>query len=152
EIHFDSADIGEARLGHIVENRVVQRVLIEGLSGADNVQLYCPVGLERITVDDGAVRVGLSDGGELTAPLVVGADGADSRVRSLGGIEVRGWDYDQRGVVATVTTELPHRCTAWQRFLPEGPLAFLPLRDGRSSIVWSTSPGHADALLAAEDA
>ena len=94
-------------------------------------------------------KLELSDGSTLKARLVVGADGAQSTVRSAARIGTWGWDYDQRGVVATVTTAEPHS-TAWQRFLPEGPLAILPLWDNISSVVWSTTPQHAEALCAKE--
>jgi 2-polyprenylphenol 6-hydroxylase len=88
----------------------------------------------------------LTDGRRITARLVVGADGAASLSRKLAGIETMGWDYDQRAFVTHVRTEHPHAQTAWQRFLPEGPIAFLPLADGRSSIVWTTTPSHAEQL------
>jgi 2-polyprenylphenol 6-hydroxylase len=149
EIHFDCADIGEPRLGHIVENRVIQRVLFERLRSLANVRMFCPAALESLAVGAGA-EARLADGTVIRARLVVAADGANSRTRTLAGIRVRGWSYDQKAVVATVATESSHQATAWQRFLPDGPLAFLPLRDGRSSIVWSTRPEHAEHLLAAE--
>jgi 2-octaprenylphenol hydroxylase len=94
--------------------------------------------------------VTLEDGREIQARLLVAADGANSRVRGLAGIPVRGWGYDQNAVVATVRPERPNRDTAWQRFMPSGPLAFLPINDGRCSIVWSTSPEQAQQLLALE--
>lgn len=147
EIHFSCADIGEPRLGHIVENRVIQRVLFETLQQEPQVRICCPAIVERIETTPGAVTVVLADGTRLDAALVVGADGANSRTRTLAGIGVTGRSYDQKAVVTTVATELPHQATAWQRFVPDGPLAFLPLRDGRCSIVWSTRPGHADALV-----
>ena len=84
----------------------------------------------------------------LRASLVVGADGARSRVRELAGVDVTQGDYRQEAVVAEVHTAVPHRETAWQRFLPTGPLAFLPLANGASSIVWSTTPEHAAELCA----
>ena len=87
----------------------------------------------------------------LRASLVVGADGARSRVRDLSGIEVTEGDYHQEAVVAEVRTAAPHRETAWQRFLPAGPLAFLPLANGASSIVWSTTPEHATRLRALDE-
>jgi ubiquinone biosynthesis monooxygenase Coq6 len=90
-------------------------------------------------------RLELTDGTRLKARLVVGADGAASGVRAAARIGTWGWDYDQRGVVATVRTAAPH-ATAWQRFLPEGPLAVLPLWGDLSSVVWSTTPAHAEAL------
>lgn len=152
EIHFDCADIGERRLGHIVENRVIQRVLFERLQSLANVRIFCPAALDRLASNGAGIGVVLSDGTSIRARLVVAADGAASKARALAGIEVRGWSYDQKAVVATVATERSHQATAWQRFLPDGPLAFLPLRDGLSSIVWSTRPEHAERLLAADPA
>jgi 2-octaprenylphenol hydroxylase len=149
EIHFDCADIGEPRIGHIVENRVIVRALIEGLKELPNVTLVCPAMISALHAEGNAVHVELADGMRWAARLAVGADGINSLTRRLAGITVYGWAYPQRAVVATVRTERPHLSTAWQRFLSDGPLAFLPLRDGRCSIVWSTSPSHADGLLAA---
>jgi 2-octaprenylphenol hydroxylase len=146
-IHFDSADIGEATLGYIAENRAVQHALEARLAEIDSVHWYRPERLEALDVEVDGVVARLS-GGRLRAPLVVGADGADSRVRSLAGIGVERSDYGQRAVVAGVRTARSHDETAWQRFLPSGPLAFLPLPPpDLSSIVWSTDPGHAAHLL-----
>jgi 2-octaprenylphenol hydroxylase len=89
----------------------------------------------------------LEDQDPIEARLVVGTDGASSRVRELAGITAIGWSYEQRGLVCNVSTEKQHRRTAWQRFLPTGPLAFLPLADGRCSIVWSADVAEADALM-----
>jgi 2-octaprenylphenol hydroxylase len=147
-VHFDCADVGEPRLGHIVENRVIQRALMERIRGLAGVRLVCPAEVAALHCEEQAAVVELSDGTRLAAGLVVAADGANSRTRGLAGIGVRGWSYDQKAVVATVRTERPHEDTAWQRFLPDGVLAFLPLRDGRCSIVWSTAPAHADELAA----
>jgi len=156
EIHFDSADIGEHTLGYIVENCVIQAALLDRLRSFSNITLLCPASVASMVITADGVQVGLSQAGlnqvsSLTAKLIVGADGAHSKVRQLAGIATRGWSYAQKGVVATVKTELPHRDTAWQRFLPSGPLAFLPLHDGRCSIVWSTSPEHADTLVAMDE-
>jgi 2-octaprenylphenol hydroxylase len=97
--------------------------------------------------DDAAARLTLADGRELGARVVVGADGARSWVREQAGITTTGWPYDQHAVTATVHTAKPHDRTAWQRFLPSGPLAFLPLPEANaSSIVWSTTPQEAEAL------
>ncbi len=156
EIHFDSAEIGEHTLGYIVENRVIQAALLDRLRAFSNITLLCPASVASVNITADAVRVGLvptdvNRGRQLIAKLVIGADGAHSKVRQLAGITTRGWSYIQKGVVATVKTALPHLDTAWQRFLPCGPLAFLPLHDGCCSIVWSTTPEHADALVAMDE-
>jgi len=149
-IHFDSADIGEPTLGHIVENRVTVAALEARLAGLEGVTWRRPARIVGMARGDGETRLELDDGG-LTAELVVGADGVRSRVRELAGIAVAGADYGQQALVATVRTEKPHRETAWQRFLPGGPLAFLPLLDGYSSIVWSAPPGQVQTLLSQDD-
>lgn len=152
QIHFDSAVLGEPLLGWIIENRIVQSALLERSREFANVDLYCPAALGLATVGEDNVHLQMQDGRELRTRLLVGADGADSRVRHWAGVSVLGWSYEQKAVVATVSTELPHQETAWQRFLLSGPLAFLPLHDGRSSIVWSTTPAQAEQLLSLDEA
>lgn len=152
QIHFDSAAIGEPLLGWIIENRVIQFALLERLRQLPTVDLLCPAVLDTAhRSDDGRWQVQLNDGRELTTRLLVGADGAQSKVRQLAGIETGGWNYDQNAVVCNVRSAESHQQTAWQRFLPTGPLAFLPLHDGRCSIVWATMPEQADELLALSD-
>ncbi len=150
-IHFDGAEVGEPELGFIVENRVTQLALWERLGQIAEVQRVCPAAVAELDMDPAGPTLKLEDGREITTRLVVAADGARSVVRSLAGIATRGWAYDQHALVATVTPEKSHRDTAWQRFLPEGPLAFLPINDGRCSIVWSTSPDRAEGLSAMAD-
>ena len=147
EIRFDAADLGEPDLGHIVENRVVQLALLEAIRAAQTVDLYCPDKLASFATDEQQVSVTLQSGTVLTAPLLVGADGAQSKVRQLAGISLETHDYGQKGLVCVAQTELPHQSTAWQRFMPSGPLAFLPLGDGACSIVWTLPADRADALL-----
>ncbi|MCK7574757.1 MAG: hypothetical protein MZV65_01890 [Chromatiales bacterium] len=139
-IHFDSADIGEPLLGWIIENRVIQYALLERAQQLPAVDLLCPGALENARpLDDHLWQVQLNDRREFTTRLLVGADGAQSQVRQLAGIDTGGWGYDQKAVVANVRTAESHQETAWQRFLPTGPLAFLPLHDGRCSIVWTNT-------------
>ena len=150
-IHFDCTDLDLPELGWIIENRLVQHGLLARAGEFDNVTVLESAELARAEINDTGFSVALEDGRLLQTRLLVGADGAGSRVRRLAGIETVGWDYDQHGLVCTVETELPHAGTAWQRFLSTGPLAFLPLFDGRCSIVWSTTP-EAAARLQALDA
>jgi len=151
-IHFDSAELGEATLGHIIENRVLIKCLHRQLAAAQNIDYLAPVTPTAIAFDDKQVRLILEDGDPLTAKLLIGADGSNSWVRRQADISVRGWDYDQAALVTWVKTEQFHQETAWQRFLPDGPLAFLPLSEGYSSIVWSTSPQHAQQLQQMDEA
>lgn len=150
-IHFDSEDLGETDLGHIVENRVVQLALWEQLECAEEVTLVCPGGITDIERQDDGWRLLLTDGRYLGARLLVGADGRDSLVRALAGIATEGSEYGQRAIVATLVSERWHQETAWQRFLPTGPLALLPLRDGHCSLVWSASDALARELLTLDD-
>lgn len=150
-IHFDAAEIGEPDLGHIVENRVTQLALWERFPAFDNLHLLCPDRVEAIDLNGERPSMNLASGKTLRAQLLVGAEGANSPLRELAGIHSSGWAYDQHAIVATVWVERHHDETARQRFLPTGPLAFLPLDQGRCSIVWSTSPEEAERLMALAD-
>jgi len=153
-IHFDAAELAEPSLGHIVENHVTQLALWHAMQASDNLEIICPdavVAVSRMQQDAEHVsEVQLKSGRHLCASLVVAADGKKSVLRELLAIDTQGWLYDQHALVATVTTAAGHQHTAWQRFMPEGPLAFLPLShngDKDCSIVWSTTPEKAKQLL-----
>jgi len=147
-LHFDSADIGEPLLGYIVENRHIQQACLARCKQLSNISLLCPakptsLSEQTLTLENGQV---------LSADLIVGADGARSLLRDWANIDTHGWDYQQTAVVCTVTTQQSHQHTAWQRFLPEGPLAFLPLaNDKQCSIVWSNSSEEAELLCDLDD-
>ncbi|MGN2254471.1 FAD-dependent oxidoreductase [Frateuria sp. GZRe12] len=163
-VDFDATAEGRAWLGWIAENGLVQWTLWQALEAA-GVQRLCPAEVtgfqahaDRITLDvrrsnlaGDAPAPGQEDAETLSARLLVAADGAGSPLRRLAGLDTHGHDYGQRGVVAHVTTERSHQHTAWQRFLPGGPLALLPLADGRSSIVWSLPEAEAKRVLALDD-
>ncbi|MEC4750234.1 UbiH/UbiF/VisC/COQ6 family ubiquinone biosynthesis hydroxylase [Methylomicrobium sp. Wu6] len=152
ELHFDCADTEYNELGHIVENRVTVAALWDVLSTLDSVVCITPAKVAEMETDAEGVRLRLDNGQIFAADLVIAADGHDSALRALAGIGVTGWDYGQHGLVATVSTELSHRATAWQRFLDEGPLAFLPLANGQCSIVWTLRSDTAKVYLALSDA
>ncbi len=151
-IVFDAADVGESRLGHIVENGLVVYALYQRLRQSGNVRFLGETAVQRIDTSDAASVTVETDKELISAQLVVGADGAGSWVRQQLGIKSRRQDYHQRAIVAQVHTEHPHERTAWQRFLPTGPLAFLPLADGSSSIVWSCDQPLAHELMQLDDA
>ncbi|MCP5215979.1 MAG: UbiH/UbiF/VisC/COQ6 family ubiquinone biosynthesis hydroxylase [Pseudomonadales bacterium] len=158
EIVFCAAELGQIELGYIVENSVTLAGIYQRIAQLQNIEIIAPRLIANITeLRDGNRSVTLQDGTVLGASLIVGADGAQSKVRELAAIEVEEKDYRQRAMVTTVKTELPHQATAWQRFLPSGPLAFLPLRtsehdDHYCSIVWSLDEAQAEPLLALDDA
>ena len=143
EIRFQAAELGEPELGYIVENQVVQQALMARIDAHPHIDWYCPATVAQITQLPNGVEIVLETSNAeaavtLTAQLLVGADGANSRVRQLAGIGWEPEDYGQCGLVCVVKTALPHQSTAWQRFLPGGPLAFLPLSEPHhSSIVWT---------------
>jgi len=151
---FDADALGERQLGWIVENAVLVDALWQALPGA-GVRVHCPARVEQLEQLDTGVRIGLDDGLVLEAQLAIAADGGHSALRRLAGIEAPVHDYQQRGLVAFVASEIPHRRTCWQRFLPTGPVAFLPFSaDGDAvldarlgSIVWTLPTAEAQRLL-----
>ncbi|HVX04702.1 MAG TPA: FAD-dependent oxidoreductase, partial [Rhodanobacteraceae bacterium] len=151
EVTFDAAREGRAQLGWIVENKLVARTLWDAAAAA-GVRRVCPSHVASFAQREDRITLELGDGEMLSSALLVLADGAGSVLREQAGIAVRGRDYHQRAVVAHVATERAHEATAWQRFTDEGPIALLPLADGRSSIVWSLPEIRAREVLAMDDA
>lgn len=141
-LSFEHTAVGLPELGHIVENRVIIDAAWAALGATP---IFCPAKLAALEVEADCARVHLDDDRELTASLVVGAEGAGSPVRRFSGMQTAGWAYGQRCTVGNLTTEKPHQGIAWQRYIPSGPVAFLPLADGRCSLAW-----HADDSLARE--
>lgn len=155
EIRFDADALNERRLGHIVENSHIQQALLHRLRET-GVALLGNCRIETLVREDDGWRIKMADDEALCAPLVVAADGGRSKIRELAGFALREWDYLHHAIVTTLQLAEPHQDTAWQRFLPTGPLAFLPLadRDGAHycSIVWSLLPDAADRIMALDDA
>ncbi|MFI4891592.1 MAG: FAD-dependent monooxygenase [Steroidobacterales bacterium] len=145
-LSFDCAEIGEPDLGSIVEGRALQAQCLQAARAAGVILIESGIG--SVTMADADVRIRVTDGRELRAQLILAADGVESKTRGLLGIESAGHSYHQDALVAHVRTAKPHQRTAWQRFLRTGPLALLPLPDGRCSIVWSTATPTAARLAA----
>lgn len=142
---FDSADTGEPDLGHIVEDVLCRDRIWQAVRDT-SVKVVFGTSIESVETGDRSVQVTTGDGEKVSANVLIAADGSDSPIRERLNFPVTEFSYGQRAVVTHVATERSHRETAWQRFLPDGPLAFLPLSDGRSSVVWSTGSEHAEAL------
>ena len=139
---------GEPNLGYIIETRQVTKALMDSFVAAGGQVLHGELKAVMPATGPAAVRVQTADA-ELSALLVVGADGARSAVRRAFGIEARTASYEQSALVARVIPQLSHRNTAWQRFVEGGTLALLPLADGSVSIVWSVREAQGRSLLAA---
>jgi ubiquinone biosynthesis UbiH/UbiF/VisC/COQ6 family hydroxylase len=145
-IHFSAAELGEADLGHVIENRAIRQAAWQQAVAAGT-HVFSASPAASIVEHPDYCTIAFENGEQLHARLVVGADGVHSRVRAQMGVAFREWSHAQSAVVAHVTTEKPHAATAWQSFLPAGPVALLPLADGRSSLVWSCPAAQAQELL-----
>lgn len=151
---FNAHDIEQSHLGHIVENRLIQLALWQQINATANIRTFCPESLLSLQQDEHSVCA--TDHNEinpdakvtltltntcLTAKLVIGADGAQSKVRAMSAIGMTGWDYPQSAMLINVETTLPQQDITWQQFFPSGPVAFLPLPGqsqlgGYASLVW----------------
>ena len=151
-LFFDSAAIGQPTLGYIVPQALLARAQQAVRTGLPGITVHTGATPRACIHRDNAVTVKLSDGQEFSTRLLVAADGAQSELRRLAGIEYPARDYRQSAVAAIIRTELAHGQVARQRFLTHGPLAFLPMAEpNQCGVVWSTAPGHAGELLALND-
>lgn len=155
-LHFDREEISEGTdgepLGWMAENRHSRFALLETLRDHPEINLFAPSRADRYEKRVGGIDLVLESGDRLSAKLLVACDGKFSRLRQQAGIRTAGWNYGQKGVVATVRHAEPHNGVAYEYFLPSGPFAILPLPDNRSSLVWTEPSDTADALKAADDA
>ena len=137
---FDAQKIEQPILGHIVENKLIQLSLWEVISSNNNITTFCPDTLKAFTQNTEQVIVEL-ESQTITAKLLIAADGANSKVRTLANIGVTGWDYNQSAMLINVETQLPQQNITWQQFYETGPVAMLPLSGeselgGYASLVW----------------
>jgi len=144
---------GVPALGHTITNRVLGIALAEACGPAARVQTLSPATVDGVEPGPDRVRVAVEGAwrGMLEARLVVAADGARSAVRTAFGIGATVWDYDQHALIANVAPAKFHDFVAYERFTEEGPMALLPLADGRCTIVWTMAPAAAEATMALDD-
>ncbi|MBY6197651.1 2-octaprenyl-3-methyl-6-methoxy-1,4-benzoquinol hydroxylase [Vibrio hangzhouensis] len=139
-IRFHSKDLQLEQLGFIVENRVIQLGIWSQFERYDNLKVIQEDGVEQLDFAPGESTITLESGRVISATLVVGADGANSRVRQASGIGITAWDYRQECMLINVETALPQQDVTWQWFTPSGPRSFLPLCGHQGSLVWYDSP------------
>lgn len=147
-LSFSAYDAGVPELGWILESSLMACEFWESAKRQSNLTLFCPAAPERLSFETDAVMLTLADGAVLSGRLLVGADGRDSWVRQSAGLAAVDTPYGEKGVVANLATEKPHRNIAYQWFSDSGVLAYLPLPGNRISIVWSTPDANADELCA----
>ena len=148
KIAFSADQVQKKQLGHIVENQAIRHSLWVQAQSSSHIELLAPKKIKQLIFGQQECFITLDDNSQLTARLVIGADGANSTVKKQANLAQTFWDYDQHAIVATVKTALPHNHTARQIFTATGPLAFLPLWDAHHcSIVWSQDEPIAAELL-----
>ncbi|HEY5712714.1 MAG TPA: FAD-dependent monooxygenase [Allosphingosinicella sp.] len=152
---FDPED-EEDPLGIMVENRLLRAALRDTALAAERIDLRMPERPAEVRRDEHEARVRLAGGGEVAAPLLIGAEGRNSPMREAADIRIAQWRYDHVAIVATVTHEKAHESVAYEIFYPGGPFAILPMQDGedgkpRSAIVWSVKARDAAPMLGLPD-
>lgn len=160
---YNARDANKEVLGCVVENKVLLSSLLSRVQDTDFQKKIYPSRLTSMSILPNSsslevdstlsvtssfthgrlAKLELEDGNNLYAKLVVGADGGKSRVRELAGFRTTGWNYSQNAIICTVEHAVENHC-AWQRFLPSGPIALLPIGDKFSNIVWSMNPNESD--------
>ena len=151
-LHYDHAEIGDAPLGYMVENRHMRGALFQALGGHSNVTYIAPAEITGVERGPDGARLTLEDGRTFDAPLVIGADGRKSYLRGQTDIALTRWSYHQTAIVCTIAHELPHNNVAHEHFLASGPFAILPLSGDRSSIVWTERARLVPDIMELDDA
>ncbi len=152
---MDASEQGAEALGYVIENRVLGQVLSQRLASLPRLQMICPAMFDSLVVRPEDVEVRIREGGaerQLIAKLVIGADGANSRVRNALGIDVERREYGQTAIVANVTPERTHDGMAYERFTPSGPIALLPMSGHRCALVWTQPSSQVETVLQLPDA
>ena len=142
-------------LGYVIENRILGNALLEKINTQDNITLICPATLQDLHITQDVATLTIKTENEthqLTANLIVGADGGNSKVRELLNISAKKTDYQQTAIISNVTPGKPHDNVAYERFTPEGPIAILPMSQNRCSMVLTVDAAHQEKILALDDA
>ena len=149
-LHFERGELEEGPMGHMLEDRHLRRALLDAVQAHELIETREGTVISQETNESGAWLT-LADGTVHSTRLIVGADGRASGTAERARIRRTGWDYGQTALVCAISHELPHFGIAHQFFMPEGPLAILPLPGQRCSIVWSERTKRAEAVNALAD-
>ncbi len=155
-LHYDHRDLPPpytgVPFGWIIENAILRRHLVAVAHAVPTLHFLAPARLVGMRPETHGVTATLDDGRTIAARLVIGADGKQSEVRRLAGIETHGWAYEQSALICTIGHERPHHGVAVEHFFANGPFAILPMTENRASIVWSDRRTLVPDLLALDDA
>jgi len=150
-MHFDHAEIEEGPMGFMLEDRHLRLAFLDAMDAQDGITQIDGETVVAQSVDAAGVTVTLASGKTVSGHLLIGSDGRQSGTAKRAGINRTGWGYDQTAIVCAVGHEKPHGGIAHQFFMPNGPLAILPLTGNRSSIVWSETTARAAEIIALDD-
>ena len=153
-VHMDRADEGLPAIGYVVPARAIGQVLADAITGIKGLDIFCPATVTEVKRTAAAVEVDMSHEGLMTTlsgRLIVAADGADSPLREQFGIGSVVSDYQQTAIVTNITPQLPHNNIAYERFTASGPLALLPMSEGRCAVVWTVASSEAEAVMALDE-
>jgi len=151
---MEAAKLGVAAMGYVLENRDIGQALMDRMAQSSNIELICPAKLVDLKISEESAEATLDREGEhhtFSTRLLIAADGGNSAVRKLLGIENDTVDYQQTAVISTVTPEASHQNVAYERFTDSGPLALLPLSQNRCSLVYTVNADAADDVLSLDD-
>jgi 2-octaprenyl-6-methoxyphenol hydroxylase len=147
----DAAEQGLAAMGYVVPNRSLGTALWTRLSRSEGVRVFCPAQVTRVNATERSVELVISTDVTIEARLVVAADGAQSAVRAAFGVAAEVRDYEQTAVITTVLPQRFHDYVAYERFTATGPMALLPLADGRCTLVLTLKPDVANVAMTWSD-
>lgn len=139
---FHADQLKQSHLGYFFENRLIQLALWQEIETLEQVEVICPGSVDSITRltaandEQNTIQVTLNNGEQRLGKLLVGADGANSQVRTWAGIGITGWDYAQSAMLINIATQTPQQDITWQQFTPQGPRSLLPLPGNNASLVW----------------
>lgn len=153
--HIDAEEQRVEALGYVVINRVLGSVIQSALTAAGGLEMLCPARIKAAETGPDCVRVTVEADAttrQLSCRLLVAADGANSSVREMVGITAEQLAYGQRAVIGNLVTEKPLENCAYERFTENGPLAMLPMTEGRVGFVWTVSEQDAERVLGLDDA